>query len=95
MPVVRHTKLPRKRTFDDGRLMETPVHRYRGYEILCSQAGYTVIKGGVEVLSVGSRNARPGLSDCASTDHLLSHAKAAIDALEDPVAVTTPSGRAS
>jgi hypothetical protein len=61
--------------------MDHPVHRYRGYEILCSETGYTVIQGGAEVLNVGAQDATPALRDCDSVDDLLRHAEQAVDAL--------------
>jgi len=61
--------------------MDHPVHHYRGYEILCSATGYTVIKGGAEVLSVGGADAHPQRADCESNDRLLEHARRTVDRL--------------
>lgn len=63
--------------------MDNPVHRYRGYDILCSASGYTVMKGDVEVLSVGTGDAGSELADCATVDHFLPQAQHAIDQLID------------
>ncbi|MGN6481318.1 hypothetical protein [Luteibacter sp.] len=59
--------------------MDHPVHHYRGYEILCSRSGYTILQGGIEVLSMGTGNADTLLADCESTDDFLPHARLAID----------------
>lgn len=61
--------------------MDHPVHHYRGYEILCSHSGYTILQGGIEVLSMGTGNADNALANCESTDDFLPHAKLAIDKL--------------
>jgi hypothetical protein len=61
--------------------MDHPVHHYRGHEILCSLTGYTVMKGGAEVLNIGTADANAPPADCASVDHLLEHARRAIDRL--------------
>ncbi|KJV30307.1 hypothetical protein VI08_15200 [Luteibacter yeojuensis] len=57
------------------------MHQYRGYEILCSLAGYTVMQGGIEVLSIGTADAGTELADCSEVDHMLRHAEQAIDRL--------------
>jgi hypothetical protein len=61
--------------------MDHPVHQYRGYEILCSLAGYTVMQGGIEVLSIGATDADTELADCTDVDDMLHHAELAIDRL--------------
>ena len=61
--------------------MDNLVHPYRGYEILCSTSGYTIMQGGVEVLSVGTGDASATLANCSTIDDFLPHAKRAIDAL--------------
>ncbi|UPG93370.1 hypothetical protein [Luteibacter aegosomatissinici] len=61
--------------------MDHPVHHYRGYEILCSLTGYTVMKGGIEVLNIGAEDADPTVPDRASVNHVLDHAKHAVDRL--------------
>ncbi|QWT20688.1 hypothetical protein KPL74_01450 [Bacillus sp. NP157] len=58
-----------------------PEHHYRGYDILCSTSGYTVMQRHVEVLNVGAMDAGSGLADCAEVDHMLEHARKAIDRL--------------
>jgi hypothetical protein len=61
--------------------MDNLVHSYKGYEILCSTSGYTIMQGGVEVLSVGTGDASATLANCAMIDDFLPHAQQAIDAL--------------
>jgi hypothetical protein len=61
--------------------MDQPVHHYRGYEILCSQTGYTVMKGGAEILNVGAADANPSVTTSPSMERLLIHARRKIDQL--------------
>nr|WP_063573963.1 hypothetical protein [Luteibacter rhizovicinus] len=63
--------------------MQTPVQHYRGYDILCSASGYTLLRNDVEVLSVGSHDAGNPLQDCAHLDHLLEQARQSVDRLLD------------
>jgi hypothetical protein len=63
--------------------MHTPVQHYRGYDILCSASGYTLLRNDVEVLTVGPDNAGHPLEDCAHLDHLLKHARQSVDRLLD------------
>jgi hypothetical protein len=63
--------------------MHTPVQHYRGYDILCSASGYTLLRNDVEVLSVGHRDAGNELQDCAHLDHLLEQARQSVDRLLD------------
>jgi hypothetical protein len=63
--------------------MHTPVQYYRGYDILCSASGYTLLRNDVEILSVGHRDAGNHLHDCAHLDHLLAQAKLSVDRLLD------------
>lgn len=61
--------------------MHTPVQHYRGYDILCSASGYTLLRNDVEVLTVGHHDAGDRLQDCAHLDNLLKQAKLAVDRL--------------
>jgi hypothetical protein len=63
--------------------MDNLVHSYRGYEILCSTSGYTIMQGGIEVLSVGTGDAGSTLANGAAVDDFLPHAQRAVDALID------------
>jgi hypothetical protein len=63
--------------------MHTPVQHYRGYDILCSASGYTLLRHDVEVLTVGSCDAGSHLQDCAHLDYLLKHARQSVDRLLD------------
>jgi hypothetical protein len=65
--------------------MHTPVQHYRGYDILCSASGYTLLRHDVEVLTVGPRDAGNHLQDCDHLAHLLEQAKASVDKLLDRV----------
>lgn len=60
--------------------MNTPVHHYRGHEILCSREGYTIIRGDEEVL-IGAADAAPGLTDRDRIEGMLAQARARIDEL--------------
>jgi hypothetical protein len=61
--------------------MHTPVQHYRGYDILCSESGYTLLRNDVEVLTVGDLDAGQPLEDCAHVDKLLEHARQSVDEL--------------
>jgi hypothetical protein len=61
--------------------MHTPVEHYRGYDILCSASGYTLLRNDVEVLTVGKLDADTHLKDCTHLDHLLVQAKRSVDRL--------------
>jgi hypothetical protein len=63
--------------------MHAPVQHYRGYDILCSASGYTLLRNDVEILSVGHRDAGNRLQDCAHLAHLFEQAKQSIDRLLD------------
>jgi hypothetical protein len=63
--------------------MHTPVRHYRGYDILCSASGYTLLRNDVEIMTVGTHDAPPELEDCAHIDDFLGKAKAAIDHMID------------
>lgn len=63
--------------------MHTPVQHYRGYDILCSASGYTLLRNDVEILSVGHRDAGSHLQDCTHLDHLLEQARQSVDRLLD------------
>jgi hypothetical protein len=65
--------------------MHTPVQHYRGYDILCSASGYTLMRNDVEVLTVGPRDAGSPLQDCAHLDRLLEQAKLSVDRLLERV----------
>ncbi|MGY3229813.1 hypothetical protein ACVWWJ_001297 [Luteibacter sp. HA06] len=61
--------------------MHTPVEHYRGYDILCSASGYTLLRNDVEVLTVGHHDASKPLQDCAHLARLLEQAKLSVDRL--------------
>jgi hypothetical protein len=63
--------------------MHTPVQHYRGYDILCSASGYTLLRNDVEVLTVGPGDAGHQLEDCAHLKHLLEQARLSVDRLLD------------
>ncbi|HVI55282.1 MAG TPA: hypothetical protein VM621_09535 [Luteibacter sp.] len=63
--------------------MHTPVQHYRGYDILCSASGYTLLRNDVEVLTVGTRDAGSHLQDCARLNRLLEKARQSVDELID------------
>jgi hypothetical protein len=63
--------------------MHTPVQHYRGYDILCSPSGYTLLRNDVEILTVGDLDAKEPLADCAHVDNLLEHARHSVDRLLD------------
>lgn len=59
--------------------METPVH-YRGYDILCSESGYTLVLQDVEVESVAVRDAGGAVRKRDELQEILAQAKRAVDA---------------
>lgn len=59
--------------------METPVH-YRGYDILCSESGYTLVLQDVEVESVAVRDAGGAVRERDELQEILAQAKRAVDA---------------
>lgn len=63
--------------------MHTPVQHYRGYDILCSASGYTLLRNDVEVLTVGHHDAANELQDCAHLHHLLDQARQSVDRMLD------------
>jgi hypothetical protein len=63
--------------------MHTPVRQYRGYDILCSASGYTLLRNDVEVLTVGDHDAAGDLQDCAHLQNLLRQARLNVDRLLD------------
>jgi hypothetical protein len=65
--------------------MQTPVQHYRGYDILCSASGYTLMRNDVEVLTVGHHDAGTPLQDCAHLRSLLEQAKLSVDRLLERV----------
>lgn len=58
--------------------METPVH-YRGYDILCSESGYTLLLQDVEVESVAVRDTGGKTSHGAGQADMLALARRAVD----------------
>ncbi|GAA0912477.1 hypothetical protein KR767_13325 [Luteibacter anthropi] len=58
--------------------METPVH-YRGYDILCSESGYTLLLQDVEVESVAVRDASGKVRNCTELADILALARRAVD----------------
>jgi hypothetical protein len=63
--------------------MNTPVQHYRGYDILCSASGYTLLRNDVEILTEGRSDAGNHLQDCAHLERLLAQAKQSVDKLID------------
>jgi hypothetical protein len=61
--------------------MHTPVRHYRGYDILCSASGYTLLRNDVEVMTVGTHDAHDELKDCADIEHFFTQARATVDRL--------------
>jgi hypothetical protein len=61
----------------------SPVEHYRGYDILCSASGYTLLRNDVEVLTVGEIDAEGHLEDCEHLANLLRHARDSVDKLLD------------
>lgn len=59
--------------------METPVH-YRGYDILCSESGYTLVLQDVEVESVAVRDVGGAVRERDELQEILAQAKRAVDA---------------
>ncbi|MET0937399.1 MAG: hypothetical protein ABWX83_15505 [Luteibacter sp.] len=63
--------------------MHTPVRHYRGYDILCSASGYTLLRNDVEVMTVGTRDAGAQLEDCAEVEDHFLKARVTVDRLID------------
>jgi len=59
--------------------MGSPV-RYRGYEIVCSENGYTIFFNDVDVLTEGNGDAGRWM-DCHASESILDRARRAVDRL--------------
>lgn len=57
--------------------MDSPVH-YRGYDILCSERGYTILFNDVDVMTEGVEHAGE-LKDCRDLEIILEQARRAVD----------------